>query len=257
MKVKLWMRATAFLVAAQFLNVQINAAMGNQAMAAMTPEYQAAMSQAESKLSGFLDGMTEEAQWSFVYKMYKVGVKARNKVSKMSDEKFEKRLARVTKTEGRPEDAAPTMEETELAQEVNGIEELGEFQNAFAGTDNIGTTPIMTSKTQFLNQVDPILSTLGSTQKANGKFSIAKKSEFKKNLIEWNKKQNGNEVRSPASSSLVKLLLKILIITVSVIAIAITISLVLIFISTAITWLFVALVVTGAVLIGVNVNIRL
>jgi len=254
---KLWMRLTAFVIAAQFLNVQLNIAMGNRAMAEMMPEYRAAMQQLESRVGGIFDGMTEAAELKLAYRMYRVGVKARNRVLKMSEEQFQSRLKRVTRTPGRSEDAPPTMEETELAQEVNGIDELGELKNGYDQADQIDETPIMTSKADFMAKVDPVLTALGSVTKANGKMTIAKKSVFTKNILELSKKQDQSEMRSPSSSRLSKTLTQILIVAGSILALALVASFVFVIFSTLVGALFIALVVTGLALLTVDVVIRI
>ena len=250
MQVKNWMRVTAFVVAAQMINVQINAAMGNQAMAAMNPEYQSMMSRFEAKVDQFLGDMSEQAQLNFAYKIYRVSVKTRNHIAKMSDKKFEKRLARANAKIEDQDQVAPTLEETQLAQEVSGIDELTNLQNAFDGGENVGATPVVTNKSEFIAKIDATLTAFGSVVNANGKMSIVSKAAFQKKALELSKQEG----RTPASSKFLKVLGNLILILLAVSLLALCLVFVLGIIFAAATFLVYALaiVIAGGVVIVVS-----
>jgi hypothetical protein len=245
MKVNPWMRTTAFVVTVQFLNLQVNAAMGNQALAEMNPEYRAVMAQAESRLGSFVDGMSEQAQINFGYKIYRLGVKARNHINQMSEEKFVKRLGRLNSQNTAAEQGPITAEESDLANEVNQIDELNTVQASFAGAEQ-KVSPVLTSKTQFVENLDRVLVSFGSTVQTNGKLSIEKKASFQN---QFQKTTSASEMRSPAGVKLLKSLLKILVATLAAIVISVIVSMVLVLIGTSLPMIFIAMLVGGVVLL--------
>jgi len=173
-------RLLSLFIAAQFMNVQIQAAYGTEAITQSNPEVQRLMQQVEEQITSKLEGKSDRQINRLAYKLYKLTVKARNKAVRND---------------------AETMEMDSDDQEVANT-----FNNGAAqiSPEELKQAQKQIKKEQAIEQADALLAALGSESQEDGSMTKVSFNEFKDHVS----KLKANDLRAPASPG--KIILKVI-----------------------------------------------
>jgi hypothetical protein len=179
-KYSLQTRLFSLFLAAQFLNVQIQAAYGTEAMTASSPEVQLLLQQVEQQVTSRLEGKSERQINRLAYQLYKLTLKARNK--------------------------AVRNELNSLEMDSDDLEVASTFENGTApvSSEELSQAKKQINQKQVIDQADTLLKALGSETQEDGSLSKASFSEFKEKTSQL----NANELRAPASPG--RIILKVI-----------------------------------------------
>lgn len=195
-------RVFAAFLALQFLNVQIQSSFATEAMVKMSPGYESILNKIETKLEQKLENMSERRQIRFAERLFRLGIKGRNRITKMSDAKFEKRLKRMD-VQDLEEEQITTADES-LAADAAAVPEFSEITANLESHDQIKASGTLT-KAAYLAHVDQELSQFGARVDENGKMHAPSHAEFQENFL----KQNAQSSRAPAKNGFLRVLVTI------------------------------------------------
>lgn len=173
-------RLFSLFLAAQFLNVQIQAAYGTEAITASSPEVQQFLQQVEQQVTSKLEGKSERKINRLAYQLYKLTLKARNK--------------------------AVRNELNSLEMDSDDLEVASTFENGSASVsaEDLNQAKKQINQKQVIDQADVLLKALGSEALEDGSLSKASFYEFKQNVSQL----NPGELRAPASPG--RIILKVI-----------------------------------------------
>lgn len=204
-------RFLALFIAAQFLNVQIQTAFATEAVTSADPAAAQVLKRLEEKVTAKFGEWSEQKQLKLAYRLYQRDVKMRNRMFRKSDEEVQKRVQALN--DGTPyESAEPvTAEDRSLRAEVESDELLPEVTQAAA------RTPLKRAdirRERILKNTDPLLLSLGATALADGSLQKADFQTFQAKVFEL----GAQELRAPAMSIVLKVILALLVVTVGLYA---------------------------------------
>lgn len=212
-------RIFSLVLAAQFLNVQIQTAFATPAITGSNPEVQAILAKATEKLSQKLEGKSEHAIYQFAYRLFSKDIKGRNRLFGKTNEEFQSSLQAIEN----PRESS-LIEDPEL---------LADYQEEASNLDVLAPTtsvPKLSSREikreQIIQNADALLLSLGATVGNDGKLSAIDFNSFSQKL---NEMRTIYDTRAPASAELgiiLKVILALLVISVGLFGILLMIAII-------------------------------
>ena len=229
----------------QFLNVQIQSAFGTEATRSMNEEYQQLRQKLDDHLAHKMESWSEDRQIRFAEKLTHIAIRARNKVSGMSESNFNRRYQKqrshflpksnieaVTADQEQLND----QDTSELSSDVSTFDDLKTISQGLAPTNIETATEVMqtsVSQAQFIEQIDTVLVGVGASKNSGGLLESPDHETFQNQFLSVGSKDSAKQFRSVASLGLVRLVVALLLAMAAV--------LLLIFVFTLIEMIFVSM----------------